>query len=62
MDRSRARTASDPGGDEVDVSDAARDAAQALRAADAAAAAAKAEADRWGGAVREPQEIPLRIW
>ena len=34
----------------------------ALRDADAAADAAKAEADRWGGAVRPPPEEPERFW
>ncbi|KAB1865064.1 hypothetical protein [Microbacterium algeriense] len=34
----------------------------ALRGADAAADAAKAEADRWGGADRPPAEEPERFW
>lgn len=34
----------------------------ALRGADAAADAAKAEADRWGGADRPPVEEPERFW
>jgi hypothetical protein len=34
----------------------------ALREADAAADAAKAEADRWGGADRPPPEEPERFW
>lgn len=34
----------------------------ALRDADAAAEAAKAEADRWGGTDRPPQEEPERFW
>lgn len=34
----------------------------ALRDADAAADAAKAEADRWGGADRPPAEEPERFW
>jgi len=34
----------------------------ALRGADAAADAAKAEADRWGGADRPPPEEPERFW
>ncbi|MFB8190991.1 hypothetical protein ACFC14_16860 [Microbacterium sp. NPDC055988] len=35
---------------------------RALRGADAAADAAKAEADRWGGADRPPVEEPERFW
>jgi hypothetical protein len=34
----------------------------ALRGADAAVEAAKAEADRWGGTDRSPEEPPQRIW
>lgn len=34
----------------------------ALRGADAAADAAKAEADRWGGSDRPPAEEPERFW
>ncbi|MFS0894100.1 hypothetical protein [Microbacterium sp. 179-I 3D3 NHS] len=34
----------------------------ALRDADAAADAAKAEADRWGGTDRPPMEEPERFW
>lgn len=34
----------------------------ALSGADAAADAAKAEADRWGGADRSPSEEPERFW
>ncbi|WEK60199.1 MAG: hypothetical protein P0Y60_12800 [Candidatus Microbacterium colombiense] len=34
----------------------------ALRDADAAAEAAKAEADRWGGSDRPPAEEPERFW
>lgn len=34
----------------------------ALRDADAAAEAAKAEADRWGGSDRPPPEEPDRFW
>lgn len=34
----------------------------ALREADAAADAAKAQADRWGGSDRPPPEEPVRIW
>lgn len=34
----------------------------ALRGADAAAEAAKAEADRWGGTDRPPAEEPERFW
>lgn len=34
----------------------------ALRGADAAADAAKAEADRWGGVDRPPAEEPERFW
>lgn len=34
----------------------------ALRGADAAADAAKAEADRWGGSDRPPVEEPERFW
>ncbi|UWF76803.1 MULTISPECIES: hypothetical protein [Microbacterium] len=42
--------------------DPAESADAALREADAAAAAAKAEADRWGGADRPPAEAPDRFW
>lgn len=34
----------------------------ALRGADAAVSAAKAEADRWGGTDRPPAEEPERFW
>lgn len=34
----------------------------ALRGADAAVDAAKAEADRWGGGDREPEPEPERFW
>ncbi|ALX67187.1 hypothetical protein [Microbacterium sp. XT11] len=34
----------------------------ALLGADAAVEAAKAEADRWGGTDRSPEEPPQRIW
>ncbi|MGW8483388.1 hypothetical protein ACWGJP_09625 [Microbacterium sp. NPDC055903] len=40
----------------------AAEAKAALRGADAAAGAAKAEADRWGGSDRPPYEEPVRIW
>ncbi|GAB3598666.1 hypothetical protein [Microbacterium tumbae] len=41
---------------------AAVEADAALRGADAAAGAAKAEADRWGGGDRPPHQEPVRIW
>ena len=44
------------------VSPGATGAKVALRGADAAADAAKAEADRWGGADRPPAEEPERFW
>ncbi|WP_309066793.1 hypothetical protein [Microbacterium sp.] len=46
----------------VTTGDPAESAAEALREADAAAAAAKAESDRWGGADRPPAEVPERFW
>lgn len=42
--------------------DPADSAAEALRDADAAAAAAKAESDRWGGTDRPPAKKPERFW
>jgi hypothetical protein len=41
---------------------AAVDAEEALREADAAAGAAKAEANRWGGADTRPTEPKERFW
>ena len=46
----------------VAIQDAAQSAMEALRDADAAAAAAKAESDRWGGADRPPAEVQERFW
>ncbi|MEW2460175.1 hypothetical protein AB0872_05745 [Microbacterium sp. NPDC047426] len=44
------------------VGPAASEAGVALRGADAAVEAAKAEADRWGGTDRPPAEEPERFW
>jgi hypothetical protein len=44
------------------IGPAATGAKVALRGADAAADAAKAEADRWGGSDRPPAEEPERFW
>lgn len=44
------------------VRPAASESDAALRGADAAADAAKAEADRWGGGHRPPWQEPTRIW
>ena len=44
------------------VGPAASGAKVALRGADAAVEAAKAEADRWGGTDRPPAEEPERFW
>lgn len=44
------------------IGPAATEAGDALRGADAAVEAAKAEADRWGGTDRPPPEEPERFW
>jgi len=44
------------------AAEGALDADEALRGADAAADAARAEAYRWGGSDRPPPEEPVRIW
>lgn len=50
------------GGPSAEDRPAAVDAEEALREADAAADAAKAEADRWGGAGKTPTEPRDRFW